>query len=145
MTDHTNSLPLNIPVLSAAVDSLVRTLSPRRPRRRTFEPSRQQWDYRARLLASLPPESRVNHIHARPYLMAHPEREIAAEVNGMGYCPACRESYSPTLLEWIMSPAFLRAQRWVHRHNAERHPRRWLREQHFSASLPAEVRERAEA
>lgn len=78
-----------------------------------------------------------------PYLIANPDREIAAEVNGFAHCPACQVTYTPRLFERIMSPSFLRAQRWAHAHNAERHPRRWLRSQHFQAPIPAEVRERA--
>lgn len=144
MTDQPSSFPLNIPVFSAALEDLLHAISPRGPRRRTFE-ERERWDRSARILAKLPVQRRVLHWRARPYLTVHPEREIAYEVNGVGQCPACREVYSPTLVEWILSPAFLRAQRWAHRHNAERHPRRWLRSQHFQASIPVEVRERAEA
>ncbi|MDR6691373.1 hypothetical protein J2X55_002285 [Microbacterium sp. 1154] len=76
------------------------------------------------------------------YLIENPDREIAAEVAGFASCPACGVVYTPRLAERIMSPAFLRAQRWAHAHNAERHPRRWLRSQHFQAPIPAEIRER---
>lgn len=131
--------------LSAAVTRLLQAIAPNPPRRRTFEPARVEWNRRAIRFRDMPAELRHTFDEARPYLSVHPEREIAAEVGGMGYCPACRESYNPTFLELILSPAFLRAQRWAHRHNAERHPRRWLREQRFPASIPAEVRERAEA
>lgn len=78
-----------------------------------------------------------------PYLIVHPDREMAFETNGLAYCTACREGYTPRLLESILSPAMLRAQRWAHSHNAERHPRRWLREQHFQAPIPEVVRQRA--
>lgn len=79
----------------------------------------------------------------RPYLVVHPEREFAVEVNGFATCPACADAYVPRLLERVLSPAALRAQRWAHSHNAERHPRRWLREQHFQAPIPEVVRQRA--
>lgn len=78
----------------------------------------------------------------QPYLWSNPQREIAVERQGAAYCPACREGYTARLVERIMSPAFLRAQRWAHAHNAEHHPRRWLRSQHFQAPIPAEIRER---
>lgn len=78
----------------------------------------------------------------RPYLIENPVREIAFEQDGIARCPACQEVYTARLFERIMSPAFLRAQRWAHAHNAEHHPRRWVRSQHFQAPIPAEIRER---
>lgn len=66
----------------------------------------------------------------RPYLMAHPYREIASEILGVGYCPACVETYNPGLVEWLVSPGILAARRWALRHNLERHPRRARRASH---------------
>ena len=143
MTDHSSTFPINIATFSDAVGALVQAITPERPRRSTSQ--RSAWDYRARLLASLPPANRLAHDRARPYLVVNPDREIASEVNGSAFCPACGETYTPTILEWLLSPALLRAQRWAHQHNVERHPQRWLREQRFPASLPVEVRERAGA
>lgn len=115
MTDHTNSLPLNIPVLSTAVTKLMRALTPN--------------------------PSRTN----RPYLIEHPDREMAEGRGGMMTCRACGiwRSYSsfgvtPGTAEGMAIFA-------AHSHNASRHPRRWLRSQQFQASIPVEVRERAEA
>lgn len=145
MTGHPYLPRLNTKTLGAALDRLLQAISPEPPRRRTFEPPRVEWNRRAIRFRDMPPELRCTFDEARPYLSVHPEREIADEAFGMGYCPACRESYTPTLVEWILSPAFLRAQRWAHRHNAERHPRRWARSQHLQGAIPVEVRERAEA
>lgn len=77
------------------------------------------------------------------YLTVHPEREIASEKNGAARCEACDVTYAPLVLERLLSPAGLRAQRWAHSHNAARHPRRWQRGQHFQAPIPIEVRQRA--
>ncbi|MDF2047100.1 hypothetical protein P2P98_13110 [Microbacterium sp. Kw_RZR3] len=145
MTDHPHFPRLNKKTLGAALERLLQTISPEPPRRRTFEPARVEWNRRAIRFRDMPPEMRRTFDEARPYLSVHPEREIAYEALGMGYCPACEDWYHATLFEWILSPAFLRAQRWAHRHNAEHHPRRWLRSQHFQASIPVEVRERAQA
>lgn len=79
----------------------------------------------------------------RPYLAAHPERETATEQDGTARCPACGVAYAPRLMERVISPAMLRAQRWAHSHNAAHHPRRWLREQSFPADIPTSIRERA--
>ena len=112
MTDQPNSFPLNIPVLSSAVDKLIRALTPR-----------------------------TN----RPYLIEHPDREMAEGRGGMMTCRACGiwQSYSsfgitPGTAEGMAIFA-------AHSHNASRHPRRWVRSQHFQASIPVEVRERAQA
>ncbi|MCD2170368.1 hypothetical protein LPW41_11735 [Microbacterium sp. JC 701] len=145
MTDHSNTLILNVPVLTRAVGSLLRAITPTAQRRRTWEPARVQWNHRASILASLEPADRAAHSIARPYLVIHPEREIAEERNGAAYCAACDEHYLGDRFEWVRSPAFLRAQRWAHVHNAKRHPRRWQRAQQFPASIPAEIRERASA
>lgn len=145
MTDH---YKITFPVLDTfkfeeAAAALVRALSPAQRSRRTWQPARVQWNHRARILATLDPADRWAHMAARPYLIAHPEREVAVEVYGMGHCRACGEWFTTSARERILSPTFLRAQRWAHAHNAERHPRRWLREQRFQAPIPVEIRRRA--
>lgn len=60
-----------------------------------------------------------------PYLVAHPEREIAEARGELGLmvCEACDERqlyeghWTGSAVEQAISAA--------HRHNAERHPRRW--------------------
>jgi len=113
----------------------IRTPRPTRKER----PQRRNWNVAASEIRYAGPADGYSD---RPFLVEHPDREIAAEVMGFACCPACGVVYAPRLAERIMSPAFLRAQRWAHAHNAERHPRRWLRSQHFQAPVPAEIRER---
>lgn len=122
-------------------------LAPRPPRKE--RPQRRNWNVAAfelevlRRTANWPRVLIVGRVFTeRPYLIEHSDREIAFEDNGIARCPACRETYTARLFERIMSPAYLRAQRWAHAHNAERHPRRWVRSQHFQAPIPTEIRER---
>ena len=88
--------------------------------RRRFSPERARWQKAAQ----------EGYDAGGPYLMAHPYREIAEELVGVGYCPACAETYNPGLVDWHPSPGILAARRWVLRHNLERHPRRARRASH---------------
>lgn len=101
-------------------------LAPRKPRKERAQ--RYQWKSSASM---------------RPYLIEHPEREIAEARGALGLmvCEACdeRQVYEAHWTGTAVQQAIAAA----HQHNAARHPRRWLRSQHFQAPIPAEVRERA--
>lgn len=104
-------------------------MNPDTPRRHRDE--RREWQAGAALCRRLP-----YHLGAiarrRPYLDAHPEREIAEATSirfpGLADCAACGVTYR-SRVNLTVTQAIAAAWDWVHRHNAERHPRRYRRSQ----------------
>lgn len=96
--------------------------------RRRFRPERREW-YRNAVEIDADGRPHDDRFTDRPYLVAHPEREIAEVADTMWHCAACNDGGQtyPFLSRGRRLNVAIAA---AHAHNAVRHPRRWLRSQH---------------
>lgn len=117
--------------LLAEAAELSRQIIATTPRR--YRPERREWYRNAVEIDAdgLPYDDRFT---ARPYLVAHPGREIAAPYGRSFYCDACKygDIAAATMTNGEANGYIIAA---AHRHNATYHPRRWARSQHLSGAV----------